>query len=287
MNSRKQRKLMICIVILLLVGLIIINYNNNKKDKVDDNKTNTTSSNIKASSIASDVLNNTASYNNLLLSDSNGNITSMGFPIGTIIMWNPIVDGKTQESIPYGWAVCDGSKITINRNGVPFEYQTPDLRGRFVVGTNDPTWNNTQTGLPVTLNNKNTIPKYLRDDGTMINLINYRLGQTGGEEQHLLTEAEMPNHTHQHKDTVFAESGGVYNDWKSQDNQTLQQRGIYAEDPTGNGTIGLKSNRDLGVGADNDNWFYYRWLTTLSKGGGQPHWTLPPFYSLIYLVKVF
>lgn len=47
-------------------------------------------------------------------------------PLGGIIMWSGITP-------PDGWAICDGDVV----NGV----QTPDLRGRFVVGAGDTDWN--------------------------------------------------------------------------------------------------------------------------------------------------
>lgn len=54
------------------------------------------------------------------------------------------------ETIPIGWAICDG------QNG------TPDLRGRFILGSND----------------------------------EYVVGSTGGSESHALTIDELPQHSH-------------------------------------------------------------------------------------------
>jgi microcystin-dependent protein len=54
-------------------------------------------------------------------------------PLGGIIMWS----GSTP---PTGWAVCDGSIS----NGV----QTPDLRGRFVVGASTNDWNDIRLNKP-------------------------------------------------------------------------------------------------------------------------------------------
>lgn len=73
-------------------------------------------------------------------------------PLGGIIMWS----GST---VPSGWALCDGSTV----NG----RQTPDLRGRFVVGT-----------------------------GQGSGLTSRTLNQTGGEENHTLSYNEMPSHSH-------------------------------------------------------------------------------------------
>ena len=62
-----------------------------------------------------------------------------------ILAWSGSV-----ADIPIGWQLCDGT------NG------TPDLRGRFILGTSAA----------------------------------HPLGQRGGEEQHTLTINEMPTHTH-------------------------------------------------------------------------------------------
>jgi microcystin-dependent protein len=58
-------------------------------------------------------------YNNILLTDPSGNMSSVQFPKGMIILWN-----GSESNIPQGWAICDGT------NG------TPDLRGRVAVGLN-------------------------------------------------------------------------------------------------------------------------------------------------------
>ncbi|MFT5493000.1 MAG: microcystin-dependent protein, partial [Limisphaerales bacterium] len=71
-------------------------------------------------------------------------------PIGGIIMWNGAV-------APAGWALCDG------QNG------TPDLRGRFVLGSGD-------------------------SDASAITT--RTVGESGGAETHKLTTAQMPSHSH-------------------------------------------------------------------------------------------
>jgi hypothetical protein len=56
-------------------------------------------------------------YNNMVLTDPNGNLGSIQFPSGMIMIWT-----KGLNNIPEGWALCDGN------NG------TPDLRGKFLLG---------------------------------------------------------------------------------------------------------------------------------------------------------
>jgi hypothetical protein len=57
--------------------------------------------------------------NNMVLTDDKGNLSSIQFPKGMIMLWN-----GSSSSVPEGWGLCDGS------NG------TPDLRGKFVLGVN-------------------------------------------------------------------------------------------------------------------------------------------------------
>jgi microcystin-dependent protein len=57
--------------------------------------------------------------NNIVLTDEQGNLSSIQFPKGMVMIWT----GDLTQ-IPQGWALCDGT------NG------TPDLRGRFVLGVN-------------------------------------------------------------------------------------------------------------------------------------------------------
>ena len=84
-----------------------------------------------------------------------GNLTVSGtvsgygsVPVGTIVLWS-----GSANDIPAGWHLCNGDE------------NTPDLRGRFVVG-HDP-----------------------RDS-------DYAVKKTGGEPTHRLTTDEMPSHRH-------------------------------------------------------------------------------------------
>jgi microcystin-dependent protein len=90
-------------------------------------------------------------YNNMVLTDPNGNLGSIQFPKGMIVIWNGL-----STSVPAGWALCNGE------NG------TPDLRGKFVLGVNPNSQNET-----------------------------YRtIGRDGGSETNTLTVPQLPAHTH-------------------------------------------------------------------------------------------
>ncbi len=75
-------------------------------------------------------------------------------PVRGIVVWS-----GSQESIPLGWALCDGK----THNGIT----TPDLRNRFIVGAG--------TGSE------------------------YTIGKPGGEKYVTLTEKQLPVHSHTYK----------------------------------------------------------------------------------------
>ena len=110
-----------------------------------------------------------------------GNLTVSGtvsgygsVPVGTIVLWS-----GSANDIPAGWHLCNGDE------------NTPDLRGRFVVG-HDP-----------------------RDS-------DYAVKKTGGEPTHRLTTDEMPSHRHSYT-FKGADLDGA---WDS-DNYFYDQSGKY------------------------------------------------------------
>lgn len=91
--------------------------------------------------------------------DVNGTVSANSFvgmgavPVGAILMWS----GKPDQ-LPAGWAFCDGRNVGT--------LQTPDLRGRFIVGYDE------------------------RDTDYNAS------GKTGGAATVTLTEQQMPAHVH-------------------------------------------------------------------------------------------
>ena len=109
--------------------------------------------------------------------DSSGNLSSLSFPTGFILLWYPpdttlTTLAQIAKIIPSGWAICDGTQ------------KTPDLRGRFVLMAQDTT-NGTNGSIPHTINQK------------------------GGEETHVLSQAEMPAHSHGYWDSVGGSRGNL------------------------------------------------------------------------------
>jgi microcystin-dependent protein len=95
----------------------------------------------------------------------NGQLSAISTPAFTIIA---IFDNQ----IPIGWQLCDGAPLRVSDNITPFlrnnqVVNTPDLRGRTIIGT-----------------------------GQGTNMTNRTLGAIGGSETHKLTLTEMPVHYH-------------------------------------------------------------------------------------------
>ena len=129
-------------------------------------------------------------------------------PEGTVVMW-------TKSEIPNGWVKCDGQNV-------PGFGNTPDLRGRFVLG-----------------------------EGNGNNLTNRTLNQVDGAETHTLGLHEIPPHKHS------------------------------LERPTGNVTYGHGTNGNAFWSSERKEW------PMGSAGGGQAHNNMPPFWVLIYIMKVY
>jgi microcystin-dependent protein len=121
-----------CVALLIIIVIMIICFLRNSKE---------------------DFRFNISSASSMVLTDSDGNLSSIPFPKGIVVIWS----GNLAD-IPKGWALCDGTQ------------ETPDLRGRFVLGVNLSDNKNDLTARP--------------------------MKTTGGAETHTLTVEEMPSHVH-------------------------------------------------------------------------------------------
>jgi hypothetical protein len=143
-------------------------------------------------------------YSKMIIGNANGDLNSIGFPKGIIVLWSGSI-----ENIPDGWSLCNG----VNN--------TPDLRGRFVLGVN---------------------PNSKANTNFMINELNAK----GGNEKALL------KHKHTFgggKSSYYVGGGG---DWK-----------------VGGGNFYINLNGDQ-----------------MDESGNVTENTLPPYYSLAYIMKI-
>lgn len=152
-------------------------------------------------------------------------------PVGSIIAYGG-------QSVPTGWLACDGRPIDQQQYADLYNLvgaNVPDLRSRFIVGA-----------------------------GQGNQLSHYNVAQTGGEENHALAQAEIPQHHHEFPGD-------------DQLSQYVTQCGGSTISP-----IAYDAHSQL-----NGNAHIY---TTgpgqgLHEGKGQAHNNLPPFYALIYIIK--
>lgn len=165
-------------------------------------------------------------------------------PKGAITMWSGTVD-----TIPTGWALCDG------QNG------TPNLQGRFVIGY----------GI------------YTAESSS----VTYPTGSTGGKRTVKLDVQHMP--AHNHNITGSTTDVDVYTEYEcvrpkfggnGGGNATIPDSSCF-EIAGGNGANG----NDL-TAAQLFPTTHRHKLTLYSSGGGQAHDNMPPYYALAYIMKV-
>ena len=160
-----------------------------------------------------------------------GNLTVDGsfnyLPKGTIVAYN-------QTSAPAGWAICDGNN------------QTPDLRGRFVLG------NGGSRGI----------------------------NATGGEENVTLGVHQMPQH--QHNVNGDTDTKGNHNHgFKVGGGGGGRGGGNGTTEGYTNHGGGFDTNT-----YDNGNHTHNFNVNSSYVGGNQPHNNMPPFYVLTYIMKL-
>jgi len=163
-------------------------------------------------------------------------------PIGGIIMWSGAI-----ASIPDGWRLCDGAQPAA---GFP---QTPDLRGRFVMGASD------------VVNQRN-------------------VGATGGAETVTLTVGQLPAHNHVVSGNTT--SGGAHTHKQRAFNQWYQPGGYNwgtALPTTGPELAGQSPYEIASTGSEHSHAFN---VTSASTGSGNAIDKLPPFYVLAYIMRV-
>ena len=163
-------------------------------------------------------------------------------PTGAIIMWSGSV-----TNLPVGWALCDGNMVS--------GYQTPNLKGRFIVGY-DPA-----------LNDYDSIRK------------------SGGDNQVVLVKSNLPKHQHVLNDgtdqAVFSTSGDH------------RHSIMYESTKKGNGAA-IESVRDYSSGgsyyqSDLAGNHQHTGITgdgTSDQLNAAPFDNSPPYFVLAYIIKL-
>jgi len=146
---------------------------------------------------------------------------------------------------PRGWALCNGQTLPINQNQALFS----------ILGTTYGGNGQTTFMLP---NLQCQIPIHF---GQGPGLANYVQGQVGGEFNHTLTAAEMPQHTH----TLEASSG------TTSANLTVDPSNAL---PATSGEPGYATTANVTMAPQAVN----------SVGGGQSHPNLPPYLVINFII---
>ncbi len=148
---------------------------------------------------------------------------------------------------PRGWAFCDGQLLPISQNTALFS----------LIGTTYGGDGRTTTALP---NMQGRTPMH---PGRGPGLTSRRLGQRGGTEMVSLSEAQMPNHTHQmHAVGRPAEDNDPANLYTG----VTPGNNLYRVSPTS--TVDLASQM------------------LPDAGGSQPHNNLQPFLTMNFIIAL-
>lgn len=154
-------------------------------------------------------------------------------PPGVICMWS-----GSSTAIPTGWALCDGTN------------NTPDLRGRFVVGAGSA----------------------------------YKAGDTGGAESVTLTTSQMPSHSH--GGSVSTESAGAHNHMVFVGAGSASANEYYfASSALSNNHTNGQGRGRTAIGSAGSH-THTATLSISNTGSGNPHENRPPYYALCYIMKL-
>ena len=168
-------------------------------------------------------------------------------PIGGIIMWS----GTTT---PTNWALCNG------QNG------TPDLRGRFILGS-----------------------------GQGTGLTNRSISNTGGAETVTLTEAQMPTHSHNVSASTSGSDGehthsvsGTASTLSYSSQMLFYQGGNILLQTVPGGTIGGGATLSVSGSASSTGSTHSHAITVTQsdKGSSAAHENMPPFYVLAFIMRI-
>ncbi len=190
---------------------------------------------------------------NVKFTNKNSNIMEI-FPRYMVISW-------ASDTIPKGWALCNGDRYILDNNGdaqlsiALNAIKTPDLRGRFVLGS-----------------------------GQGANLTNRTLDNSGGSENHTLTLDETPSHshfTHYLGKTSATRLGNVWGDnievaYETTiiNNNSPSFGAVLNNSDSANYAMQSAAQQTANVGLTN------------SVGKNLPHNNMPPYYVLTYIMKL-
>ena len=182
-------------------------------------------------------------------------------PVGGIIMWSGTLDQI--NGFP-NWQLCDGSAIA---SGTLSGTNTPNLTGRFVIGTNtydtgDGRWEETITGSA-------------NQTGGSKDAILVSHSHTVNDHNHTFTGG-TDNNTHNHGVRVGTAGGGGGGYVSDKDSQ--------APGSNGPDTVSIQNNtHSHSVSGSTNNAGN---LGTSTQGSVGTNQNLPPYYALAYIIRI-
>lgn len=188
------------------------------------------------------------------------------FPVGTVLPFGGAI-------VPASWLLCDGSAVSRTTYASLFSligttygsgdgsttFNVPDLRSRTVLGA-----------------------------GSGSGLTPRALGATGGEEEHTLSQSELPAHVH--SGSVHTHTAGPHTHWLVASpipagqgffvtNSFPPNEDVYAQ--PGSYDLQVLINQQTGPASGN---YASQSFDFASVGGGSAHENLQPFLALNYII---
>ena len=199
------------------------------------------------------------------LRTSDGTNFNVVMPIGAIIAYG----GSTA---PDGWHLCDGTTHGSSAlQSVLGSTTTPDLRGRFVLGTSTTYAKGTTGGVTeVTLTyDQSGVPAHTHSASTA----------SAGSHSHTFSGTTSNNGTHQHT------SESAYGDgaWRDSPYYQYGQPGVKTviTDPAGDHNHTYSGTTE----ASGSHTHTVTVSSNTAANAAQAHTNMPPYYSLVYIIK--
>jgi len=253
-------------LVLIIFLIIIIILFKNKENFSFDNYKQSIDKTYKLTDINASELTNTNIINTQTFSAENF--------IGIIVAWSGSI-----ESIPSGWALCDGSTYKDSKN---IEFFTPDLRSRFILGASRVS----TSPIMVRLDNSgdSDVVRISSNDASnnVIFLTPKTIGTKGGEEKHTLTYEEFPSHKH---DIPVVAYGGEYRTCDRYSRNSRNKCEAYSW-KCSTSSAGPESKTNYAIGARIGSGYANSYTGINKSGESKPHDNMHPYYTLAYIIKI-
>jgi len=261
--------------------------------QTDANTINTSSGNLKLSAVSGSKVAITTSVTingNLDMTAGSGRISANYLdvpnisPIASIIMWP-----GTISNFPTGWAVCNGGALSTTTYASLFailgytyggsggSFNLPNLSNRFIVGSGTEYSVGNTGGLKEVTLSTAQLPKHshtITDNG-------HAHGITDPEHFHSITD---PGHTHTTQDYVNSVGFSEVN--TAGTNTAQRVNSVQYGNGTNSQFIGITATNSKSTGITGANSNTTGITGTNIEGSDTAHENRPPYFALIYLIRI-